>query len=91
MENSQAATNHCPALIPVYLHITSLVIIDGFISYNVVAYIELSGVVGLILQILLFSVLFNAVFVLATFKTKPAQSILSRVKNILSNRFAHRK
>jgi len=67
----------------VYFAMTALVCVDGFLSYKVISGINLSGFAGLIIQAVVFSLVFNAIFLLITFKTKPAQSIVNRLKNIL--------
>lgn len=66
-----------------YVGAMVLIVIDGLISAFISSKIVLSGIVGTGLRIAVFSLVFNAVFLLVTFRTKQFQSILQRVKQII--------
>ena len=69
----------------VYLAMTALIIFDGVLSYEISSCIKLSGFIGLVIQVVVFSIIFNIVFIFLTFRTKAARSIMSRCKIILNN------
>lgn len=70
----------------VYCAIAVLVCLDGFVSYKVAYLIPLTGIVGFVLKIVVFSVSYNLIFIATTIKSKPAQSILKRIKAITDKR-----
>lgn len=70
----------------VYLAMTAIIILDGFISYKLASLIPFVGLTGLILQTLVMTMVFNAIFLLITFKSAPAQSIFGRVKTIIKRK-----
>lgn len=67
-----------------YAVTTGLIAVDTFISYVIVFSVCKSmGVFGLITKIILFSVIFNSCFFLATCRTPQFKSLLNRGKSIL--------
>lgn len=69
-----------------YFAITALICADGYISYQIASMIKTEGILGLIVRVVVFSLVFNVCFMLFTFRTKPAQSIIHRLKHILIKR-----
>lgn len=70
----------------VYGMLAVLVCIDGLISYKLSYLITTSGIVGLILRVLIFSVVYNLIFLATTFSSKPAKSVFGRLKNMIGKR-----
>lgn len=66
-----------------YIAMTALLVFDGMVSYKISSYIGLSGIIGLLIQGIIFVIIFNVIFILVTYRTKPAQSIMKRMKRVL--------
>lgn len=66
-----------------YFVITALVCADGYLSYQLAYMINMAGIIGLFVRVVVFSLVFNVCFILLTFRTKLAQSIIQRLKCIL--------
>lgn len=68
-----------------YTKITTLIVADTFVSrfaaFNIVKF---DGLAGLLLKVVVFSIIFNVLFFVLTFKTPQFKSLASRVKMILS-------
>lgn len=68
----------------VYVCIAVFTLLDGFISYKVANFITLGEISGFIVKVAAFSFVYNGIFLVITFKSKPAQSIYKRIKMVLS-------
>ncbi|MDO4557052.1 MAG: hypothetical protein Q4B70_18225, partial [Lachnospiraceae bacterium] len=66
-----------------YIAIMACVLLDGLISYKISSLIYVSGFLGLLVRVVVFSILYNALFLAVTYKTVAAQSIVSRIKQLL--------
>lgn len=67
-----------------YILMTGLIIIDTFVSYWIsFSLIGLEGFLGLICKVILFSLLYNALFLVVTCRTPQFKSLLNRGKIIL--------
>lgn len=67
----------------VYLVLTALICVDGAMSYFFSSLISVTGLFGLVIKAAVFSIIFNAVFVAVTFRTRVAQSIYDRLRKII--------
>ena len=70
----------------VYLTLTLLIVFDAAISYKISLIVTFNGLIGLIFQAVNFSIVFNLLFFLFTFKSSPFKSIYGRVKMILKKK-----
>lgn len=68
-----------------YIIMILLLLFDSILSYKISSYVSLPGFIGLVVQVIVFSIIFNIVFFSLTFRTKAACSIINRFKNILNN------
>lgn len=69
-----------------YFLMGGLVLALGFASYEIVSFIPLTGFRGLIVSVIVFSICYNSLFFLMTFRTKSAQSVFNRFRGIIRNR-----
>lgn len=67
----------------VYFATMILVVVDGLISAKVISFIKLNTFIGLILQVIVFSLVFNIIFFIVTCWTAQFKSIYERMKTIL--------
>lgn len=68
-----------------YTGLTSLIFLDGVVSYKISSIVSLTGFIGLLIQVIVFSIVFNLLFLMATLKTTQFKSIYQRIKPIISN------
>lgn len=68
-----------------YTGLTSLIFLDGVVSYKISSIVSLTGFIGLLIQVIVFSLVFNLLFLMATLKTTQFKSIYQRIKPIISN------
>lgn len=68
-----------------YACLTFLVFADGFISYKVASLVSVSGLIGILIQVGFFSLVFNLLFLLVTLRTTQFKSIYARLKVIFAN------
>lgn len=68
-----------------YTGLTSLIFLDGVVSYKISSIVSLTGFIGLLIQVIVFSLVFNLLFLTATLKTTQFKSIYQRIKPIISN------
>lgn len=62
---------------------TVLIVVDAIVSYRVSFFaLRFDGFMGLICRAVLFSVIFNALFFLTTFKTSQFKSLMNRGKSV---------
>ena len=66
-----------------YLFFTILVIINGFVTYNVINLITTSGILGFIIKLTLVIIITNTIFLLLFFKTYEFKAIYARFKELL--------
>ena len=66
-----------------YGAIAALVLISGFVGYKISFLIPLSGITGFTVRVVVFSIIFNLLYLGTTIKTKPAQSVLGRLQGII--------
>lgn len=66
-----------------YFRLLTLIFVDGAISYIIAFSIPIGGLIGVFIKMLVLSVLFNSIFVLATQKTKSMQSMLIRIRGLI--------
>ncbi len=66
-----------------YAMLTVLIVVDAIVSYRVSFFVlRFDGFMGLICRAVLFSVIFNVVFFLTTFKTPQFKSLMNRGKSV---------
>ena len=66
-----------------YAILTVLIVVDAIVSYRVSFFVlRFDGFMGLICRAVLFSVIFNVVFFLTTFKTPQFKSLMNRGKSV---------
>lgn len=70
----------------VYVWMTLLVFFDGVISYRLSGIIAIEGMIGLIIRILLFSILFNMIFFAITYKSDSFKSLRSRILILIKSK-----
>lgn len=68
-----------------YIGLTSLIFLDGVVSYKISSIVSLTGFIGLLIQVIVFSLVFNLLFLMATLKTTQFKSIYQRIKPIILN------
>ncbi|NEG78729.1 lipopolysaccharide biosynthesis protein [Bifidobacterium avesanii] len=78
----------------IYAVTAALIVADGYISYWIIPLLPITGLIGFIVKIVIFSIFFNTIFFAATFHTQSARSLINRFKRILiknTNHGRHRK
>ena len=66
-----------------YISMTFLIFADCGVSKFIISIIPVQGIIGFILKIILFSIVFNAIFFGVTCKTSQFKSIRNRVLRII--------
>lgn len=69
-----------------YVIMILLVLADGLISHKIASIIALSGFVGVTARVIVFSIIFNCLFFVVTFRTSQFKSIYERIKIIINAR-----
>ena len=69
-----------------YFAMALLMAADGVVSYLVMNLVPFSGLLGLIIKALIFTVIYNGIFLLVICRTKYFKAILNRIKNMARNR-----
>ena len=63
-----------------------LILADGYISYLIIGFIPLEGIIGFIVKAAILSIVYNLLFFLATIRTPEFQSLLNRSKYMVHRR-----
>ncbi|KNY26569.1 nitroreductase family protein [Pseudobacteroides cellulosolvens] len=74
-----------------YITYSALIIVDGLISYRIAAYITVDGFVGFLLRAVVLTVVFNIVFVAATFKSNVFRSLYMRIDKMVLKKLRRNK
>lgn len=75
----------------IYGYFTTLVLVDSIISYKLTSIVAITGFIGIIIKVIVFSIIFNFLYFVVTFRTKQFKSICNRIKIIMFNIKKRRK
>lgn len=67
----------------IYVRLTLLIAADGLVSHKASLVVTIGGFMGVVVQAIVFSIVFNTLFFMVTFKTKSFKSICGRMKAII--------